>query len=213
METATVQGQKREHGGKSANARLRRAGLLPAIVYGHNEAPEALALSLHDTQIALSQMGHLIKVEVDGTQTEYLIKAVQYDHLQQTPIHLDLMRVSLTDRVEVRVPIELRGTPKGAEDNGQTLQVISDLEVECPVHAIPERFRLKIDALKIDDALYVRDIVLPEGVTTSADPDEVVVIIQPPRVEAEPVAGEAGTTSAEPEIIGKGKEETEDGEG
>lgn len=212
METATIQGEKREPGGKHANDRLRRRGMLPAVVYGHGEAPETLALSRHDTLAALEHAAHVITVEIDGKQREFLVKEVQYDHLQKNPIHLDLMRFDSTERVTVRIEVQLRGTPKGVTENqGSLVQLLPDIEVECRVLDIPEALRVRVDHLGIDEALHVKDIELPGDVKAMHEPDDVVAIVQPPRVVAEDVTegeeGEAG--GAEPEIIGKGKEEGE----
>jgi len=138
---------------------------------------------------------------------------VQYDHLQQTPVHVDLMRVDVSERVRVKVPIELRGRPKGTMEGGTLVSVLTELDVECLLLNIPESLRVKVDHLELNDMVHVREIQVPPDVTVLNAPDEIVAVVHPPRgtttAEAEAALPEG---TAEPEIIAKGKEETE-GEG
>lgn len=212
MEIATIKGEPRPTRGRNANERVRRSGFVPAVIYGHKEAPETVALLRHDLQLALEHMVHVVQVEVNGKQEQYLLKEVQYDHLQETPIHVDLMRVDKDERVEVRVPIELRGEPKGVHEGGVLQQVMMELEVECGVLAIPELLRPNVEGLGVNDSLYVRDIKLPEGVRPLADPDDAIATVKPKREVDEAVAepeepGEEG--AAEPEVIRREREEEE----
>lgn len=204
MQIATIQGEKRPPGGRSVNQRLRRRGMLPAVVYGHGEAAETLALRQHDVELALKQLAHVVKVSVDGQETVFLLKDVQYDHLMKTPIHLDLMRVSEHERVRTRVAIEAKGKPAGLSLGGEVIHVMADLEVECPYDEIPDAIRPRIDHLNLNEALYVRDLELPAGVTALAAPDAVVLTVRPMKtvaVTAAPAEGQEGP--AEPELVGR----------
>jgi large subunit ribosomal protein L25 len=211
MEIAEIQGETRQPGSHHSNDRLRRRGLVPAVIYGHGQTNEYVSLSLHDTKLALAHMLHVIKMRRDDKEEQYLIKAVQYDHLQQSPIHVDLMRVDVTERVHVKVPLELRGRPKGTLEGGTLVSVIAELDVECLLLDIPESIRAHVEHLALNEALHVRDIVVPPDVKVFNKPDDIVAIVHPPRgttaaeLEAVPAEGEA-----EPEVIGKRpKEETE----
>ncbi len=212
METTTIQGETRPMEGRHANDRLRKRGMLPAVIYGHGQAPETVALSLHDTELALDHMKHVIQLQIDGKGEQYLIKDVQYDHLQSTPIHVDLMRVDADERVQVKVALELVGTPEGVHHGGSVTHIITSLDVECPVSKIPEVIRVHIDHLELNQALHAKDVTLPEDVTSLHEPDDIIAVVQPPKgtaeEEVEAEAPEEG--SAEPEIIGKGKQESED---
>ncbi len=215
MEIATVQGEKRELAGHHANDRLRRRGLVPAVIYGHKQAPAYTAVSRHDLELALGHRAHVVKVVVEGKEDQLLLKEVQYDHLQKTPVHVDFMRVDVTERVHVKVALEFRGTPKGCAEGGVLTTLLADLDIECQLLNIPESIRVRVDHIGLHQALHVRDLQLPEGITTKHNADDIVALVQPPRVHAEaapPVAGEEAT-SAEPEIIGKGPKEAEEGEG
>jgi len=214
MEISTIQGEVRQPGGRHANERLRRRGLVPAVIYGHKQPPQTVALSLHDTVLALSHMTRIIRLKINGREEQYLIKDVQYDHLHKTPIHVDLMRVDVSERVRVRVPVELRGTPKGALEGGTLVQVLAELEIECRPLEIPEVLKARVDHLGLNETLHVREIAVPPEIKVHHAPDDIVAVVHPPRgttTEAAAVAeGEEGP--AEPEVISKGKEESE-GEG
>lgn len=214
MEIPTIQGEPRQLGGKHANDRLRRRGLVPAVVYGHGLQPEYVALSRHDTELALAHMQHVIRMKIDGGEEQYLIKDVQYDHLQQVPIHLDLMRVDPNERVRVKVPLELRGTPQGTLKGGTLVHVTPELEVECLLLRIPESIRARVDHLDLNEMLHVREIEVPSDVTVLNNPDDIIAVVHPPRgTTAAEIEAEAPAESAEPEVIGKGPKEEQEGEG
>ncbi len=209
MEIATIQGEVRERANRHGNERLRRRGLIPAVIYGHGQAPELVALSLHDTQQALSHSQHVVNLRIDGRVQQYLVKDVQYDHLQHTPIHVDLMRFDVTERVKVKVPLEFRGTAKGTLEGGTLVTVLAELEIECPVLEIPEAIRVRVDHLGMNESLKVRDIEPPAKAKVLHHADDIVAIVHPPRM-VEPAAAEAAPAegaAAEPEVISKGKEE------
>jgi large subunit ribosomal protein L25 len=209
MEIATIQGETRTAGGRHANQRLRRGGLVPAVIYGHEQAPETVALSRRDLDDALAHGHHVVRLKVADQETQYLLKAVQYDHLQRDPIHVDLMRVDPSERVEVKVRIELRGTPVGMKQGGVLVRLVSDLDVECPLLQIPDVIRASIDHLGMNEGLHFRDLALPDGVVLRHDPDDLVVVVRPARVETEAVPGLEG--GAEPEVISRGKAEDAEG--
>lgn len=216
MEIANVRGEKRTPGGRHANERLRRQGLVPAVIYGHKLPPETAAVSRHDLELALEHLRHVVQVELGGAAGQYLIKDVQYDYLGKELLHVDLMRVSLDERVRVKVAVELKGEPKGMHEGGELVQVITDLELECPLNEIPERLTHNVKELDLGQAVHIRDIALPPNVKALQGPDEIIAIVRTKRgVTAEevaaPVVAEGAATSAEPEVIAKGKEETDEG--
>ena len=211
MQVANLKGEPREPGGKHANERLRRRGMIPAVIYGHGETPETVAVSLHDLESALEHMAHVVRLDIDGSGREYLLKDVQYDHLQRTPLHVDLMRVDAAERVHVKVAIELRGTPAGTHHGGVLIQQITDLDIECPLNAIPDTLRVNVAHLDVNQAVHVREIELPEGARALVDLEAIVVAVRYKReaapVEAAPAEGEP----AQPEVIGRvAKEEAGD---
>jgi large subunit ribosomal protein L25 len=195
MATGTLRSEKREAGGRTTNRRLRRSGMIPAVIYGHGKENEMVAISLHELEQAMHRMERVIRLG-DGENEQYLIKDVQYDHLQKTPIHIDLLRVD-------------------PHEGGTLVQVMADLEVECLIGKIPDVLRPSVAGLAMGDTLHVRDLQLPEGVTALADPDEAVAACRAPRgAEAEEEAvvaeGEEDVEGKEPERIGRVAKEEED---
>ena len=221
MEILAVHGETRRPGNRHANERLRRRGLVPAVIYGHGEAPENVALSLHDLEIALEHVQHVIELRTDGHNDRFLVKDVQYDHLEKTPIHVDLMRVDPNERVRVKVRIDLKGTPKGIHEGGVLVHVLTDLEVECKLLEIPESITANVAQLALGDALHVRELVLPADVKALAHAEDIIAVVRMKRgptpeeeaaeAAAAGVAAEAKT--AEPDVIGRVAKETEDESG
>lgn len=200
MEVANVQGEVRQPGGRHANERLRRRGMIPAIIYGHGEEPENVAISRRDLELALEHLQHVIQLQVDGGSKQYLIKDVQYDHLHRYPIHADLMRVDMSEKVHVKVALELRGDPVGVRGGGVLIQSMSDLDVECALRDLPEVIRVEIDGLDLNHVLHVKDLALPPGVRAMSDPEAAVVAVRAKKAEVEALEGEA---AAAPEVIGR----------
>jgi large subunit ribosomal protein L25 len=217
MKIANLKGETRQPGNRAANRRLRKRGLVPAVIYGHEQTPETAAVSLHDLLLALEHLQHVVRLEIDGQQQQYLVKDVQYDHLQKTPIHVDLMRVDPNERVHVKVPVELKGEPHGVHEGGVLVHVISDLEVECRLLEIPEVIRPSVTHLGVGQVLHVKDVELPDGVEPRHDPDDIVATVRAKRgvhAEEEEVEEAAEEPSKEPEVIGRtGKEEEDAREG
>jgi large subunit ribosomal protein L25 len=150
-----------------------------------------------------------VNLDIGGKVQPCLIKEAQYDAIGLHLTHLDLARVDLSDRVKVRVPIELRGTPKGVALGGVLRQELMDLEVECMVSKIPESVRVIVADLELDQVLHVRELQLEEGMTAMNDPETVVATVRVPIVHAEAAAAAA---PGEPEDIAKGKVEEEGAE-
>jgi large subunit ribosomal protein L25 len=214
MEIPAIKADSRNAAGSRAAARLRRSGKLPGVVYGHKQETVAVALDRHDMELHLEHGAHLLQVELGGKAQPCLIKDVQYDHLGSTPVHVDLARVDLNERVKVRVPIELRGHPKGVAEGGVLRQELSDLEVECLVARIPEKVRIDVSHLALHEVLYVKDLKLETGLKATRDPETVVATVRLPQVHVEaPVVGAPAEGAAEPEVIAKGKVEEEPVEG
>ena len=216
MQIATMKGEARKGGGRNANERVRRAGMVPGVIYGHGEANETVAVPLHELESVLGKAAHVVKLTVAGKENQYFIKEVQYDHLQKTPIHIDLMRVDPNERIRVKVPVELRGTPVGLSVGGEIIQPISDIEIECKLVEIPETIRIKIDHLNLGMAVHIKELELPPDVKAMHHAEEVVISVRLKKIDVAAVAAaplEGAPTSAEPEVIGRvAKEKTEEGE-
>ncbi|MEK7730917.1 MAG: 50S ribosomal protein L25, partial [Planctomycetota bacterium] len=152
----TIKAEPRETSGTRISRALRAAGRLPAVIYGHGEAPESVSLAHHEVEVALAHGARTLQVDLNGAVKPYLIKQVQYDHLGTNLIHLDLSRVDLHERVKVRVGIELRGVPKGIHEGGVLDQQMAQIEVECVVTEIPDTFHPLVTHLDLGDSLLVK---------------------------------------------------------
>jgi large subunit ribosomal protein L25 len=136
---------------------------------------------------------------------------VQWDALGTYIQHFDLLRVDAQERVEVDVPIELKGTAAGAMSGGMVEQPLHELTIECPAIQMPDAIVVRISELQIGQAIHVRDLDLPEGVTAITDPDQVVVQVVMP-LEAPEATEEAIPGPAEPELVGRKPEEEGEGD-
>src|SRR6266699_1024122 len=141
--TAQVTAKQRSELGSRANKRLRDAGFIPGVIYGHKEAVVPVTLPKKEVVNHLHHGAHLFDLNLDGKSEKVLVKEVQYDHLGMEVMHVDFARVSLDEKVEVTVPIELKGEPKEAE-GGVLQQVINEIEVECVVTEIPDAIRVNV---------------------------------------------------------------------
>jgi large subunit ribosomal protein L25 len=216
MEGGAIKATKRAPAGRRAAYRLRKAGQVPAIIYGHGEPPLPVALDIEMLTWHLHHGAQLVDLEMDGQASKLLVKDVQYDHMNENLTHVDLARVRLDERVTVSVPLRFRGTPVGVKiDGGQLLTPLTQIEVECLVIAIPSEIRVNVADMKIDDHLTVAQLVLPEGVKALANPEQVVALVAEPQAEEviAPAAAAAEGAPTEPEVIGrKAEEEAAEGE-
>ncbi len=215
MEIPTLKAEPRKAAGSRAAKRLRRSGKLPAIVYGHQTEPEAVTLDYHDVELQIQHGTHVVNLDIGGKTQSCLFKDAQYDHLGMKLMHLDLTRVNLSERVTVNVTLEFKGSPKGVADGGVFHTGLSGLDIECSVSNIPESIKVDVSGMEMFHVLYVKDLVLPEGVDAITDAETVVATVREPTVtaeeEAEAAEGEGAEGTSEPEVIARGKEEEESG--
>lgn len=203
--SAQVSAEARTALGSRANKRLRDAGKLPGVIYGHKEAIIPVTLPKKEVAGHISHGQHLFDIAIEGKSEKVLIKEVQYDHLGIEVIHVDFARVSLDEKVTLTISIELKGEPK-ADGEGVLQQILNEVEVECLVTDIPDVIRVNVAEMKLDDVIHVKELKLPPGVKVLADEDQIVVQLKEIAEETtEAVEGD----SAEPEVIGKKKEDEE----
>jgi large subunit ribosomal protein L25 len=210
-ESLTLETQPREGRGTQAARRLRRQGLVPAVIYGHKEATVPIALNGEELHDAIRHGARVVDLKSASGTEHALIQELQWDHLGKEILHVDFRRVDVNERVQVPVPIELRGIAPGVTAGGILDQPLHTLEVECLVNAVPDSIRVPIGELQIGQSIYVRDLQLPPEVKVLADPDAIVVHVTQPQVEAEAPAAPVVPEQAEPEVIGrKAAEEQEE---
>ena len=206
--------KRREKLGGGNNRRLRRTGKVPAVLYGHGEASIPLAIESSAIMNVIRHGHKLVRLQGDAAEGAF-IKAVQWDVYGKELIHIDLLRVSDTEKVTTTVTVELKGTAAGLGEGGIIEFVLHELEIECPAASVPDKLVVNVNDLHLDQAIHARQVPLPEGARVLDDPELVVVHCIKPHVveEVAPVAAvEPG--AAEPELIRKEKpaEEAEEEE-
>ena len=201
----------REHTGSKTAARERKQGRIPAIVYGHKQEPVAVSLDAHNLVEGLHHGHRLMDVQIGKTTQKMLVKDLQYDHLGKDIIHVDLVRVDITETVKVTVPIELKGIAKGTSEGGIITEHADHIEIECQAANIPESIVVSVKDLEIGDTVHASDIELPAGAKLSSSPEMLLVTCS--MVTAAKVAEEIEAEVEAPEVISEaGKEEEEPSE-
>jgi large subunit ribosomal protein L25 len=210
-ESVILTAQSRKTQGTHEARRMRKKGLIPAVVYGHKEATIALTVNRDDLYKVIRHGVRVVDLQASGKTEKALIRDVQWDHLGHDILHVDFARVAADERIKIEVRIELRGTAPGVTAGGVLDQPIHSLVVECLAIAVPESIRVPIGELLIGQSIHVKELKLPDGVTTAVDPEAIVVQVAAPKVEEEAVAAPVAE-QAEPEVIGRKEKEEEETE-
>ena len=219
MEKVVLKASKRDVSGKQVKA-LRRAGKLPAVIYGRHTEPVNVSLDAHIANLALGKVGSstLVTIDVDGKEYPALVRERQRNYIKGGLIHVDFLAVSLTEKLHAEVRIELTGTSLAVKDfNAVLVTGLHSLSVECLPADLPEHITVDIAPLaKVGDGIHVRDISLGDKVRIMDDPDDMIVNATYAKVEEEvaPVAVEGAVAvaaeGAEPELsVERGKKEEE----
>jgi large subunit ribosomal protein L25 len=207
---ATLKVARRGDLGTHKVQRLRATGMVPGIIYGHKEEPIPVAMDALALADAIHQRARLLELDLEGAPQNVLIKQVQYDAMGSTILHVDLTRVRLDERVEVTVPLLLRGKLAATEEGGVITQLMPNIRIESLVTAIPDDIRFSVAALKIGESVKASQLTLPPGAKLLIDPETLVCTVSLVLEAEVPVPGEAG--AAEPEVIREKKEEGAEGE-
>lgn len=198
--------QLRQTRGKHNARRLRKAGMVPAVLYGHGEGTVALSVPAEALDTAVRRGSRVVKL-VGEVQEQVFLRELQWDTWGTHVMHVDFTRVSEHEKVEVEVEVELRGEAPGQKEGGAIDQPLHRILLECEVTAIPEKVRVNINHLNLGDSITAGQLELPDGARLVADAETVVVQCVERAAELEEVEGEGG--EVEPEIIGRKKEEEE----
>lgn len=185
--------------GSAACRRLRERGLVPGNVYGHHAPPAAVVVSADVLRPILKSGAHVVDLELGGQKDKAVIREVQWDIFGKEIRHVDLMRVDPNERVNITVPVELRGTAPGVVAGGVLDQPLHQLAIDCLAYQIPDSITVRISALELGQAIHVKDLELPDGCHPHAQPDAIVVHV----VKVNEREATAETVQAEPEVIGK----------
>ncbi len=217
MEQIVVKATHREVIGKQVRA-LRRAGKLPAVLYGSGVEPTPILVDMHEASRTLAHLpsSALVSLELDGESHLALVREKQRDFILGSLKHIDFQAVSMKEKLRVNVALLITGESPAVKDfNGVLVSGMEELEVECFPQDLPESIAVDISGLKkIGDGIFVRDITPPANVTILESPEEMIVLVTAQAAEeVEVVAEEEGVEAgAEPEVIEKGKKEEEEEE-
>jgi len=217
-ERPKLKADARERTGSRYALRLRRAGKLPAVIYGHGEAPAHVAIDADAIHDALHHGAHLLDIDLAGKNETCLIKAVQHDYLGDSIIHVDLTRVDLSEEVEVSVPITTVGgdvAPGIVAGGGFLEHLYNDLTVRCRADSIPDEIVVDVGKLEVNESVTLADVALPPGVACDMDPETTLASISfVSEEEVEALDAEAEAEGAEPEVIGEAEagEDADDAE-
>jgi large subunit ribosomal protein L25 len=192
---ATLAAETREVTGKQV-AKLRQAGKLPAVVYGHGETSDNIMVDAHEFEQLRRHSGAnaLVDLSIDGkTARPVLVHGVQVHPVNRRTLHVDLFLVRMTEELTVDVRLVPTGESVAINDHGGTLlHPIESVRVKALPDHLPQSIEYSIESLiDFDTTIHVRDLVIPSDVTLLTDGDEIIAKVQAPRVEEEPVVAEA----------------------
>jgi len=218
----TVAARPRDTRGKNEARRTRRAGMIPAVVYGSYQEPIPISVSPKAIlQIVHSASGYntIFNLDIEGREkTPVMVVDHQNDPLRGTLLHADLKRIDLTKRLRVSIPVNTQGEPKGVKTQGGLLELVTRMaEIECLPDEIPEHFVVDVTELLIGQSKRFGELPLSGSMKLVSPPDTVVAHVVAMRAEekpaeAAPAAEAAAPAASEPEVVKKGKKEEEGGE-
>ncbi len=217
MNEIVLEAQARTAGTKGAVKTLRQKGQVPAIAYGAKEAPLALSIDEKSVQTILRSKGGrnaLINLKIGANSHTVLIKEIQRHPITRALRHVDFQRVSLKQKIETKVPLQVHGEAPGVKLGGGVLEhLVREVRVRCLPTEIPAFIDADISNLQLNQAIRAKDLALPKGVEILMDAESVILhivtvhIVEETPAAAAVEAGAAGATSAEHEVFKKGKVE------
>jgi large subunit ribosomal protein L25 len=221
METKLT-AERREDHGKGVARKLRAAGRVPAVLYGHGQETQALSVDAHDMfKVLHTSAGANVLVDLKVDKDEHLVlpREIQRNHIKGTIVHVDFLVVSRTETIQVNVEIVDVGEAPGVKQGGVVDHHLREVLVECFPQDVPEHLEADVSGLDLNDVLHVSDLVAPQGVAILTNPEETVLAVIVPAVlktEADlTIAGEEPAVDEEPEAAeGEAPEgEAAEGEG
>jgi large subunit ribosomal protein L25 len=221
MATASLNATPRTDTGKSVARKLRAAGQVPGVIYGHGREPQPLAINARELDRLAERVrltSTVIELALDGRTARTLVRELQRDPVRRTVLHVDFQELVAGEKVVVSVPLRFNGTSEGVKAGGILEEVMHQLHIRVDPSNIPDHIDVDVTSLTIGHSFHVSDLTLPEGVEVTEDAEQTVVIVSAPRAEEEvapaPVEGAVAAPEAapEPELIRKPKAGEEEGE-
>ncbi|MDB4915482.1 MAG: rplY [Gemmatimonadetes bacterium] len=208
---SVLSAETRTDSGKGVARKLRAAGRVPGVVYGHAREAQSLSVNARDLDKLLSHIAAgstVIELSVGGATTNTLIREIQRHPFKKIIMHIDFQELVAGEKITVDVPLVFVGVPEGVRLSGALLeQILHSVEVLVDPSAIPNHIDVDVTHLAMGHSLHVRDIKLPEGLEVLSEPGATICAVIAPRAAVEAAAAEPG--AAEPELIRKAKEEAD----
>ena len=205
MSTATLSATLRSESGKGAARALRRAGSVPAVIYGHKREPMSLSIVTRELERLLERVAAgstVVELSIDGKVSRTIIREIQKHPFKKQLVHVDFQELVAGEKITVSIPLIIVGTSVGVRSSGGVLdQTLRELEVSVDPSSIPNHIDVDVSALGVGDSVHVRDLTLPEGITVITDADASVVVVAAPKVNATDAAADAAAAAAEPEVL------------
>jgi len=203
--------------GKGVARKLRAAGRIPGIIYGHARAPQPLSLNTRDFMHLLEKVSYattVFELDLAGTRSNALIREIQRHPFKKEILHVDFQELVAGEKVTVRVPIVYVGASVGVKEGGIIDQIMHELTIHVDPMQIPNHLPVDITELSIGRSLHVSDLTMPEGVEVLDDENATVCTCGAPKAAEETAAAPevAGDIAIEPEVLSKGKKEEEGAE-
>lgn len=191
----------RPRAGKGAAREERRAGRVPAVIYGEKKEPVTISLN-HKDITRIIYAGHflttLFEIDVDGTKHRVIPRDYQLDPVKDLPLHVDFLRVSQGARITVEVPVHFvnQDAAPGIKGGGTLNIVAHAVELDCPAESIPGHIEADLTGFEIGDSLHLSAIKLPEGVTSAVSGDDTLATVVAPSGLADAAADDAAAAAA-----------------
>jgi large subunit ribosomal protein L25 len=201
----------REATGKHPNRRLRKAGQVPAVLYGHNQENVCVSVAAEDLEAAVRRGSRLVDL-TGGLSESALIRELQWDTWGVHVLHVDFTRVSADENVEVEISVELRGEAPGVKEGGVVEQLVHRVAIECRAASVPDKLEISVNDLQLGGSITVAQLEVPAGGRVLRDAETVVVHCVEPTLEPEEEEV-VEAAEGEPVVIGEKKPEDEQAEG
>jgi large subunit ribosomal protein L25 len=209
MASASLSASVRADTGKGAARKIRQAGNIPAVIYGHNREPQSLTTNARETERLLKGIATsstVIELSIDGKVARTLIREIQRHPFKRTILHIDFQELVAGETVTVKCPIVYVGTPEGVRLEGGLLdQIMHELSIEVDPSNIPNHIDVDVSGLKMGKSLHVSDLPVTAGIKLLDDPTSTVCVVSAPKVQADAQADAV----PEPELIRKPKPDDE----
>lgn len=213
MATASLSASARTGTGKGVARSLRRDGRVPAVIYGHARAPQALSVDARELSRLLDKVSAettVIELAVDGTMSRTLIRDIQRHPVKRAIIHVDFQELVAGELVTVNIPLVITGTSIGVRlSAGILTQVMSELECRVDPANIPNRIEVDVTNVNVGGSIHVSDLTIPAGLEVLADQGDTVLTVSASKASDEGTAAPGEGSASEPELIRKAKAEEE----